>query len=142
MEEFPQAKGSVFLQAGLIHRTSKGLAVRSKSEIVIADALSNAGVSFAYEKPLTLGGTTRYPDFTIDDEVSGRVIYWEHLGMLDRKDYEKSWVRKLKWYRANGIIPASEGEGPNGMLVTTSESTTTGFDASTVQATISQYVQG
>ena len=142
MEEFPQAKGSVFLQAGLIHRTSKGLAVRSKSEIVIADALSNAGVSFAYEKPLTLGGTTRYPDFTIDDEVSGRVIYWEHLGMLDRADYRKSWERKLKWYRSNGIIPATEGEGQNGMLVMTTESTTSGFDASAVQTAISKYVQG
>ena len=142
MEEFPQAKGSVFLQAGLIHRTSKGLAVRSKSEIVIADALSNAGVSFAYEKPLTLGGTTRYPDFTIDDEVSGRVIYWEHLGMLDRADYRKSWERKLAWYRSNGIIPATEGEGQNGMLVMTTESTTSGFDASAVQTAISKYVQG
>jgi hypothetical protein len=142
MLEFPQAKGSVFLQAGLIHRTSKGIAVRSKSEIVIADALANAGVSFAYEKPLTLGGATRYPDFTIDDEVSGRVIYWEHLGMLDKEDYKKSWEQKLAWYRAHGIVPAAEGEGPNGILVTTSESTAGGFDASAVQAAIFNYVLG
>lgn len=141
MEEFPQAKGSVFLQAGLIHRTSKGLAVRSKSEIVIADALSNAGILFAYEKPLTLGGITRYPDFTIDDETSGRVVYWEHLGMLEREDYRKSWERKLAWYRSHGVVPAVEGEGPNGMLVTTTESSTAGFDASSVQATIRQFVQ-
>src|SRR5262249_22697185 len=37
MVEFPQAKGSVFLQEGLIHRTSKGLAMRSKSELIIAE---------------------------------------------------------------------------------------------------------
>ena len=63
MLEFPQLKGSVFLQEGLIHRTSKGLAVRSKSELIIAEALSNAGIAFEYEKPLTLGGSVRYPDF-------------------------------------------------------------------------------
>ena len=39
MLEFPQTKGSIFLQEGLIHRTSKGLAVRSKSELTIAEAL-------------------------------------------------------------------------------------------------------
>jgi len=93
--EFPQAKGSIFLQEGLIHRTSKGFAVRSKSELIIAEALTNAGISFAYEKPLTLGDQTRYPDFTIDDEISGRTIYWEHLGMLERPDYHRSWEKKL-----------------------------------------------
>jgi hypothetical protein len=95
MLEFPQTKGSVFLQEGLIHRTSKGLAVRSKSELIIAEALTNSGISFEYEKPLTLGGQTRYPDFTIEDEISGRTIYWEHLGMLERLDYRRSWEKKL-----------------------------------------------
>src|SRR5262249_40723043 len=98
MVEFPQAKGSVFLQEGLIHRTSKGLAVRSKSELIIAEALTNAGISFEYEKALTLAGQTRYPDFTIEDEISGRTFYWEHLGMLERPDYRRSWKKKLAWY--------------------------------------------
>lgn len=59
MLEFPQAKGSVFLQDGLLHRTSKGLAVRSKSELIIADALTHAGILFEYEKPLTMGEGNR-----------------------------------------------------------------------------------
>jgi len=91
MEEVRQAKGSVFLQSGLVHRTSSGLAVRSKSELAIAEALSHAGVTFEYEKPLTLGGSTRYPDFTIEDEISGRTVYWEHLGLLERPDYRAHW---------------------------------------------------
>ena len=86
------------MQDGLIHRTSKGVAVRSKSELLIAEALTAAAVDFEYEKPLTLSGQTRYPDFTIEDEISGRTIYWEHLGMLDRPDYRASWERKLAWY--------------------------------------------
>jgi hypothetical protein len=59
MLEFPLTKGSVFLQDGLIHRTSTGLAVRSKSELIIAEALSNAGIAFEYEKPLSLGNSHR-----------------------------------------------------------------------------------
>ncbi len=142
MLEFPQTKGSVFLQEGLIHRTSKGLAVRFKSELIIAEALSSAGVAFEYEKPLSLGGSTRYPDFTIDDEISGRIVFWEHLGMLERDDYRRSWEKKLTWYRSHGVRPADEGTGPNGMLVTTSESSSGGFDSSTVQKAIRKYLNG
>jgi hypothetical protein len=140
MLEFPQTKGSVFLQKGLIHRTSKGLAVRSKSELIIADALSSAGIEFEYEKPLSLGGSIRYPDFTIDDEISGRIIFWEHLGMLEREDYRRSWEKKLAWYRSQGVLPADEGDGPNGILVTTSESSSAGFDSSAVQTVIHKYL--
>jgi hypothetical protein len=142
MLEFPQQKGSVFLQEGLIHRTSKGLAVRSKSELIIADALSNANIPFEYEKLLSLGGTIRYPDFTIDDEISGQVIFWEHLGMLEREDYRRSWEKKLAWYLTQGVLPAEEGSGPNGILITTTESSQTGFDSSVVRDIIRKYFRG
>nr|WP_255595547.1 AAA family ATPase [Lysobacter sp. BMK333-48F3] len=141
MQEFPQAKGSIFLQEGLVHRTSTGLAVRSKSELVIFEALRHAGITPAYEKPLTLGGETRYPDFTIDDEISGRLIYWEHLGMLERDDYRRGWEKKLAWYRRNGIVPAEEGIGPAGVLVTSTESSQTGFDLVQVQRLIREHLQ-
>jgi hypothetical protein len=39
-------------------------------------------MAFEYEDPLELDGTIRYPDFTIEDEISGRTVYWEHLGMM------------------------------------------------------------
>jgi hypothetical protein len=142
MMEYPQVKGSVFLQEGLLHRTSKGLAVRSKSELIIADALSGAGISFEYEKPLTLGNSTRYPDFTVEDEISGITVYWEHLGLLERDDYRKSWEKKLAWYRDNGVLPAEEGIGTNGTLVMTTESSSTGFDASSIQTLIRRYLLG
>ncbi len=142
MVEVPLTKGSVFLQEGLIHRTSKGLPVRSKSELIIAEALTHAGTTFTYEKALTLGGSTRYPDFTIEDEISGRTVYWEHLGMLEREDYRRSWEKKLAWYRANGVLPAEEGGGAKGMLVTTTESSTAGFDSAAVQKIIHDQLGG
>ena len=142
MLEIPQAKGSVFLQEGLIHLTSKGVAVRSMSELAIAEALTNAGVSYEYEKALTLGGQIRYPDFTIEDEISGRTIYWEHLGMLDNEGYRSAWEKKLTWYRSNDVLPESEGGGSNGMLVTSVGSGMTGFDLSAIKADIDRLFGG
>lgn len=142
MLEVPQAKGSVFLQQGLIHITSKGIAVRSMSELAIAEALTSAGVTYEYEKPLTLGGLTRYPDFTIEDEISGRTIYWEHLGMLDNEGYRNSWEKKLAWYRSNEVLPEEDGGGSRGMLVTSIGSGLTGFDLSTIKADIDRVFGG
>jgi energy-coupling factor transporter ATP-binding protein EcfA2 len=141
MLEFPQAKGSLFLQEGLIHRTTTGVAVRSKSELLVYEALRNAGFQPEYEKALTLGGSTRYPDFTIDNEISGRTVFWEHLGMLEREEYRRSWEKKLAWYRANKVLPAEEGGGENGMLVISQDSTAAGFNLADVQASIRKYLK-
>src|SRR5690606_20472853 len=116
------------LQEGLVHRTSRGVAVRSKSELLIAEALESAGILYEYEKPLTLGGITRYPDFTIEDEMSGRTVYWEHLGMLDRQDYQERWKEKLAWYRGHGVLPLEEGGDGEAVLVTTIETPERGID--------------
>jgi hypothetical protein len=143
MLEFPQPRGnSVFLQEGLIHRTSDGRAVRSKSELLIAEAFLTAGVGFEYERPLTLGGKTRYPDFTIEDEISGRTVYWEHLGMLAREDYRVSWRKKLEWYRYNGVHPVSEATAGMPILVTTSDSAETGLDMGRVKKLIAEVCSG
>ena len=89
-------------------------------------------MAFEYEKPLTLNGVTRYPDFTIEDEISGRTFYWEHLGMLDRAEYRRSWERKLQWSRQNDILPIEGGGGGRGTLVTTRESSEKPFDGHAV----------
>ena len=52
-------------------------------------------MAYEYDRPLTPGRITRYPDFTIEDDISGRTAYWEHLGMLDRDDYLRRWKEKL-----------------------------------------------
>jgi hypothetical protein len=68
-------------------------------------------------------------------------VYWEHLGMLEREDYRKSWNAKLAWYRTQGVLPATEGIGSNGTLVTTTESTTGGFDAVQIRDVITNWIQ-
>ncbi len=111
-----------FIEAGLIHKTRKGITVRSKSEVIIADLLFSKQIDFQYERPLiAMDGSWRSPDFTVDDDTTGRTIYWEHLGMLQRPSYRRKWAAKLLWYKNHGMLPYKEGGGPNGMLVTTED---------------------
>lgn len=138
MSEVRRERGSVFLEERLIHRTGNGLAVRSKSELLIAEALENKNVPFRYEQPLTRGGKTYFPDFTISDELTGRTVYWEHLGMLDDESYVRSWNRKSSWYRSNGILPYEENSSGNAVLVTTQDSPQSGLDMAEVRRLIEE----
>jgi ATP-dependent DNA helicase RecQ len=80
------------------HQTLSGDLVRSKSEVIIANILHERHIPFAYECPLFApDGSWRLPDFTIDWQ--GQTYYWEHLGMLNRDDYEQDWAVKEAWYQ-------------------------------------------
>lgn len=60
-----ETKPGTFLERGLIHRTSRGDVVRSKSEALIAELLHARKIEYAYERRLTFDdGSFRYPDFT------------------------------------------------------------------------------
>lgn len=118
-----------FLEDRLIHRTSKGIAVRSKSEVIIGNLLEAKGIEYAYEEVLELGEASKYPDFTIIDEDTGRSFYWEHCGMLHVPDYAKRWKTKLDWYHANGV---TEKGGPNGRLIVTRDDSNGSFDSASV----------
>jgi hypothetical protein len=121
-----------FLEEGLIHRTTRGELVRSKSEVIIANLLHALGITYAYEQPFTgLDGSIRYPDFTIEDAESGRRIFLEHLGMLGEPAYRRRWLAKLDWYRSQGVLPDGEGEGDAGVLVTTTEAD--GIDSAAIE---------
>jgi len=103
----------------LIHRTRKGIAVRSKSEVVVADVLDALGISYQYEQPLysrTNPKDFRLPDFTVSFE--GDVFYWEHLGMLNVPSYREAWERKQKWYEDNGFADRliTSQDGPDGSI--------------------------
>jgi len=142
MAEVKLPKTSLFMQRDLIHRSSHGLAVQSKSELLIVEALLSAGVPFVYEQALTLGGQTRYPDFTIEDDISGRTVYWEHLGMLDRPDYQRRWRRKLAWYREHGILPVEEAPHAPKVLVTTQDTPDSGLDMGRMKQLIAEVCGG
>ena len=106
-------------QEALIHRTRKGVAVRSKSEVIVADILDSLGISYEYERPLyspTNPRDFRLPDFTVSFE--GDIYYWEHLGMLHVPEYREAWERKQAWYAENGFAEAliTSEDGPDGSI--------------------------
>lgn len=97
-----------WFDANKIHRSTEGLWVRSKSELVIANLLHEQGIDFEYEEVLERGGDVKRPDFTI--RTSDRTYYWEHLGMLTHPEYADDWEAKKKWYAEHGITEDSEEE--------------------------------
>jgi hypothetical protein len=131
-----------FYEERLIHKTLREEMVRSKSELVIADRLHSNGVDYIYEHPLTLGGHTRYPDFTIEDAESGRKIYWEHCGLLIDPTYRRRWEAKLEWYRENGVSPWKEGGGPGGSLIVTADSPEGGISSREIEKLIQEAIKG
>ena len=126
--------GGRLLEANLIHRTSNNTLVRSKSEVIVADALSAAGVEFAYEKEFRgHDGSPRFPDFTIQDAATGETYLWEHLGMLADPQYARAWERKRAWYRASGV---EEGGGEVATLIITKDNEHGGIDSAEVQSKV------
>ncbi|HEX8393458.1 MAG TPA: AAA family ATPase [Longimicrobium sp.] len=109
-----------------VHRTSNRELVCSKSEVIVADTLLRLGVPYAYESDLVMpDGTRRRPDFTIRRR-DGRIVYWEHLGMLGLAGYKADWEAKKVWYAQHGIRPWTEGGGPAGILVWSQDDPVTG----------------
>lgn len=88
--------------------TNKGERVRSKSEKIIADELYRKMIPYKYEKPVKLNvrgnARTFYPDFTVMNRRTGKIIYVEHLGMMDNESYAINTINKLSIYEKNNLL--------------------------------------
>jgi hypothetical protein len=114
----------------LTHRATDGTLLASKSELFIYERAKAAGLHPIYEAQLpsrTGDGTWKLPDFTFLDDADDPAVFWEHLGMLDLRDYAAGWSRKRQWYADQGYV---EGQD----LVWTSE--VDGLDAAKVDEVI------
>ena len=82
-----------------IYVTEDGNNVRSKSEVIICNMLHGAGINYKYEEKLFYGNDGKWiePDFTIEKK-DGSKMYWEHVGMLGKEDYDSNWLYKLDVY--------------------------------------------
>lgn len=127
-----------FFEEHLIHRTARGEMVRSKSEVIIANALAAKGVDYAYERPMTIEGVTKYPDFTIEDMESGQTLYWEHCGMLHVPSYRRRWEEKLDWYKRHEIRAQEDGGGAEGTLIVTRDEANGSIDSARIAALITK----
>lgn len=79
--------------------TANGERVRSKSEILIADALLRNNVPYLCEYPVYNHGVIfAAPDFKCLNVRLRKVYYWEHLGKLGDPGYANRNVKKLDKY--------------------------------------------
>lgn len=120
-----------FYEEKLIHKTARGELVRSKSEVIIANALFYNKLDYEYEPELTLEGRVKRPDFKVEDYDTGEVWYWEHCGMMTDPQYKRQWEEKKKFYEKNGIV-----EGKN--LIVTYDDEKGGLDAAEIQKIIEE----
>jgi hypothetical protein len=100
-----------------IHKTKRGDMVRSKSEVIIANELENAGLDWHYENDgvfIEIEGKKLLPDFVIHH--NGKTYYWEHLGLLNKPKYKKDWEEKEKYYLKDKNIILKTTEETNGAI--------------------------
>ncbi|MCT7554957.1 ATP-dependent DNA helicase [Aliarcobacter butzleri] len=108
-------------EEGKIHQTLSEYMVRSKSEVIIANMLTERNIPFWYEKPLFASDGSFYlPDFTI--MLNGEEYYLEHIGRLDIPSYREHWEKKSVWY----------DKYFKGKLLTTYESSTLSKDIDSI----------
>lgn len=79
--------------------TAKGERVRSKSEILIADALYRNNIPYRYEYPVYSHGVLiAAPDFNCLNVRLRKEYYWEHLGMMGKAEYADRNMKKIEKY--------------------------------------------
>ena len=89
--------------------TLGGTSFRSKSELNIAQLLTELGFEFVYETEFEImDGVNEYPDFTVWVPEIGRSFILEHFGRLDKKDYKSDAGWKINHYIESGLIPGRD----------------------------------
>ena len=94
-----------FRAEDLIHKSSSGVLIRTKSELVILGRLEYFCVDATYEERIFIGGEIARPDFTIQRRRDGKTIYWEHAGLMTDPGYRARHDKKMHVYEQNGIVP-------------------------------------
>lgn len=73
-------------------KTLRGEYIQSKSKLFLSDRLHLVGVPYIYVLNVSLHPDREYsyvqqPDFTVLNKRTGKVNFWEYLGMMDNKNY-------------------------------------------------------
>lgn len=118
--------------------------VRSKSEVIIANALKASGVPYRYEFPLLVDRNPEadagadfcelHPDFYCLNLRTRQEFAWEHLGMMDDPEYAARATEKLELYAENGFFP-----GKN--LIITMETSTKPLSSKLLKSVIKTYLK-
>lgn len=102
-----KSRHEVYRPEDLIHVALDGSLYRSKSELAIANYLITHNIPFVYELPVETKNGLIIPDFTIYNEKTGEIIFWEHMGMLYEESYYQKQYHKFIKYSSIGYTPFS-----------------------------------
>lgn len=102
-QALPFKSNPTFLESA-VYQTLKGEKVRSKSEVLIADALYHHGIPYHYESQIQLHNRSIYPDFTCINLRTRQQYIWEHFGMMDDMAYLTKNIAKLEAYQQGGFF--------------------------------------
>ena len=123
-------KSNPFMQEERVYVTKRGDLVRTKSEEMIADLYFEMGIPYKYECPVVLyNGVVKYPDFTLLKIDERKIIYHEHLGLLEDAEYRRANLIKINEYGKSGIVIG------NNFLITF-ETSYCPFNLNTIRKTI------
>lgn len=115
--------------------TAKSERVRSKSEILIADALGRHNIPYHYEYPIQIPGIgTIHPDFFCLNVRKRQVYIWEHNGMMSDPEYAENAINRIEKYAQAGYYP-----GEN--LILSFESSSHPLSSRTIERTINRYLR-
>lgn len=117
----------------LRHPCLSGHMVRSKSEVLIDQALFLHQIPFRYECQLRLGDVTLFPDFTLLHPVTGQLLIWEHFGKMDLASYAQNAFQKMQLYNSYGYTL-------NLNLITTCETKDQPLTTRTIENMIQHYL--
>ena len=84
------------------HFTSRGLAMRSRAELLIAEALYRYDIPFRYEQVFIAGKYEMAPDFTFLG-ADGKEFYWEYCGMMSDPAYRNHHLWRRDVYENFGV---------------------------------------
>ena len=85
-----------------IHTTSRGLKVRTRAELLIAEFLYRYDIPFRYEQVVHIGAYTLAPDFTFLDQ-SRTEFFWDYCGMMGDQKYRAHQLWRRGVYEGAGI---------------------------------------
>lgn len=104
-KEISEKQLSDFFKSGRKHSAKDGTKLRSKSEVIIANALIDKEIKYIYESTIKINNMPLHPDFVFYSYSRSRPLIWEHAGMMGDEKYRKEFADKLSAYIEGGYIP-------------------------------------
>lgn len=145
--EFPSIKeiNNKYYDSNYINISERGEPMLSKNEVIIANCLHKYTdqISYAYEDKLKIesSGRTIKPDFTVQNIITGREFYWEHLGMMTKTAYREKWEKKLQGYLDDGFVPHTEATWEDDkVLIITEENPNGGINSQAIDQLVKEVI--